>query len=197
MSAQTKAVRGTTGCTAGIISLVLVLCGIGGCFYVCFPEKRPARDLSRFSTLEISAFTYLTPKELEAVRNHSFTPTTLQSIRDRSLSSRFHENIRLYGIKTLSPATAVALHACFPNADLTLPGVTSLDDEVAAILAKHRGSLHLDGVMEISTPAARSLAGHPGKTLSLRGLKELPNEQRTILKQHVGLVLPMAEKQGQ
>lgn len=90
-------------------------------------------------------------------------------------------------LKVLSPEIADIL-CQFPG-DLLLDGVTEIDEDVAASLARHtceswracpgwiRGNvrpptLTLNGVKELSDDAAAALAEHPGR-IELRGLRKL------------------------
>jgi len=177
------------GCLAWVAGVLVAMVGMSGCFYVCFPEQRTARDLSRFSTLEISQFSYITTEELTKFRDKPATPLALPVFRDRPLNRRFNGNIRLNGIAILSPTTAKALAVSFPKSDLTLLGIRSLTDETAAILAAHNGSLYLDGVTHVSESVAALLAEHPGQVLSLMGLANCDGNTVAILRKHRGTLL--------
>lgn len=101
-------------------------------------------------------------------------------------------------IQSLTPDQARRLVTEFPGVDLVfdlhgfgtplerrclpLSGLQSLDAEVAAILASHRGPLLVNGLTRLPDEAARPLARHGGP-LQLDGLGTLSVETATILAQ--------------
>ena len=114
-------------------------------------------------------------------------------MRNFSLNERFNDNIRLNGIRELQAVTAQGLVDFFPGITLTLGGLNGLSDEVAGILAKHKGSLYLDHVSSVSESVARLLSQHPGDVLSLRGLSSMDEPQLRELRKHKGRILLPAE----
>lgn len=72
--------------------------------------------------------------------------------------------------------------------DLYLTGLQEMTNELAKCLTKKRGALVLDGIKELSAPAARSLAIENGRAglLSLNGLKWLRIDEAKELAEHSG-----------
>ena len=157
-----------------------------------FPETNSPRDLSHYSTLEISDFSYVTAKELEAYKECG--PGALAEIREQALTERFNGHIRLNGLTTLNAVTVLALNQYQPRADLSFGRVAIVDANVAELLARRNGDLYLDGLTEMTDAVARSLAQHRGKVLSLRGLKAVTPAQAGVLKKHAGKVLLSSER---
>ena len=71
---------------------------------------------------------------------------------------------------------------------LFLNGVQQLSEPAAAHIARHRGDLHFDGLFELSPEAAKYLAGHRSGLLSLGGLLTLEEATATALTRHRGRV---------
>jgi len=157
-----------------------------------FPENKSPRDLRNYSTLEISDFSYVTAKELEAHKDCG--PGTLAEIREQALTVRFKGHIRLNGLTTLNEVTASALNRYQPRADLSCGRVAVIDASVAELLARRDGDLYLDGLTMMTDAVARELAQHRGKVLSLRGLKSVTPTQVDVLKKHAGKVLLSSER---
>ncbi|MCS5642753.1 MAG: hypothetical protein NZ807_05755, partial [Dehalococcoidia bacterium] len=71
--------------------------------------------------------------------------------------------------------------------ELNLGGLTELSDVAAESLGKHQGhSLILDGLKELSDAAAESLGKHQGSSLNLNGLQELSDAAAKCLGKHHG-----------
>ena len=72
----------------------------------------------------------------------------------------------------------------YPRRVLRFDRLQSLDEEVAAVLVRHRGKLGLDGLKAISPELAAVLARHKGPALHLNGLREVTVEVATALAGH-------------
>jgi hypothetical protein len=70
-----------------------------------------------------------------------------------------------------------------------LGGLTTLPDPVAAALAKHKGTLVLNGVAKLSPAAAESLASHRGIVI-LNGLQSAPADISRILGKNNKIMFP-------
>lgn len=92
-------------------------------------------------------------------------------------------------LNTLPPDMAQSL-VRWKRGDLSLDGLTSLSDETAAVLAKHVGTLSLNGLTRLtSEEAANALSRHRGPVL-LRGLLTISPAVRTILMNNGEIQLP-------
>lgn len=91
----------------------------------------------------------------------------------------------LPALPTLSEKSAAAL-ATSRRWDGKLPAAKSISVETAQALAHRNGNLALDGLTNLPTDVAASLAKHQGGTLSLNGLTKLSDEAAAVLAQHTG-----------
>jgi hypothetical protein len=69
-----------------------------------------------------------------------------------------------------------------------LGGLTSLSNEAAEILSRHKGELWLNGLKSLSDAAAESLSRHKGEVLSLNGLTSVSDEVAESLSKHRGFL---------
>jgi len=65
---------------------------------------------------------------------------------------------------------------------IDLSKATKITEKAAAALARHSGDLVLDGIIELSDACAKALTNFQGRTLSLKGLKQIdPDGAAAIL----------------
>ena len=93
----------------------------------------------------------------------------------------------LPGVRQLAPAVAAIL-ATHDSGGLALNGLELLDEDVARELVKHP-MLALDRVTSLTDQVAAILAAHSG-TLSLRGLREVSGRALETLRANPGIELP-------
>lgn len=84
---------------------------------------------------------------------------------------------------TAEVARALAKHV---GCRLSLSGLTTLPDNVAAALSRYDGNLYLDGLVSLSSGAAKALAKHKGGILSLDGLTDLSEMEAEAFAKHRG-----------
>jgi len=94
------------------------------------------------------------------------------------------------GLTQISESLAEALiktkKSKYQDSALILPNLTTINDSVASILAKHKAPLHLDGLRDLTAGAAKALAKHTPYLLSLNGITSLSDECITFLASHPG-----------
>lgn len=99
-----------------------------------------------------------------------------------------NEGLNLPGLSSLSVSAAREI-ANVTGCELVLDGLTTLSEDIAAILARYQGcmesTLSLDGLTEISEGVAAELKNHCG-WLSLQGLTEISDEVALQLGKHQG-----------
>lgn len=71
---------------------------------------------------------------------------------------------------------------------LRLNWLEAIDNATATALARHRGSLELDGLSDLEPDVATSLASHAGDSLSLNGLHSLTTDAERALAGHDGIL---------
>ena len=114
----------------------------------------------------------------------------LASVSDGAANalSKHNGNINLRGIKNLLDSNGhIALAKRFVNKVncLDLGGLNNLGDEIAQVIATHRGEIILSGLNNLSDGAARALANHNGD-LILSGLTSISVNAATSLANHLG-----------
>jgi hypothetical protein len=110
-----------------------------------------------------------------------FIAITAEAAAMLSTGDRWDTN--LDGLTQLSVEVAQNL-AGAPS--LSLRGIHSLPDDVAAALAEHKDELELGGLTELSDAAAESLGKHQGTSLDLDGLTELSDVASEGISLHRG-----------
>lgn len=95
----------------------------------------------------------------------------------KALASHKGGRLRLCGLSKLSESAAKILSSYYKGknsgAVLTLSGLTEVSDDTLEELVKYKGHLGLPGLKTISDSAAKILAEHKGSFLDLSGLKTL------------------------
>ncbi len=110
-----------------------------------------------------------------------YTAITVEAAARLSTSDRW--DTALDGLTQLSVEVAQNL-AGAPS--LSLRGILSLPDDIAAALAEHKDELDLSRLTELSDAAAKSLGKHQGTSLNLDGLTELSDVASASISQHRG-----------
>ncbi|GDX94545.1 hypothetical protein LBMAG47_02080 [Planctomycetia bacterium] len=113
--------------------------------------------------------------------------TTLSPAAAKAIAGRKSIEIRIDGLTTLTPEAAAILMTVHPHAwNGALPGITTVSEELAQIMAS-RG-VSLPGLKELSPAVAKKFEGKLGS--DLRGLTSLSPEAATLaLKQARGVNL--------
>jgi len=112
---------------------------------------------------------------------YDFVAITAEAAAMLSSGDRWDTN--LDGLTQLSVEVAQNL-AGAPS--LSLRGIHSLPDDIAAALAEHKDELELSGLTELSDAAAESLGKHQGTSLDLDGLTELSDVAAESISLHRG-----------
>lgn len=113
---------------------------------------------------------------------HALSASAAEALGKKAEGS--HSRIELRGLTDLSNEAAKGLIG-EGSFGLVLTGLRSPSIEVLSVLAKHKGMLALDGIMELPVGASKVLAGHEG-SLSLNGLRTLSASDASEFEGHSG-----------
>lgn len=142
-------------------------------------------DFAAYAPVTLSTFV-----ELARVANASLEPASrlpIDAERDPTLhrwlanerQESAAQHLHLPTTDTLSPCEASALSR-FDGTAIFLPKLSTLDAASAALLARFKGSLFLDGLRELDVPTATALATWRGNAeqcfLSLDGVRSASND---------------------
>jgi len=98
---------------------------------------------------------------------------------------------KISGLPSLKSLTSAPLAAKFVSqsqrGDVVFRKVAAISDDVAAVLATHKGKVDLSGLKSLSAPAARSFSAHEG-ALVLDGLEEIGDEAAVALAKAISTV---------
>lgn len=146
---------------------------------------------------ETSSITSLTPEDAEKLicTDDQCRPVTLTrrvtvwKCRTEERTKDIDGKVMHYTVHVPYSEEITHTYSVMQKGDLlSLDGLAEITPETAAVLARHRGFLHLNGLQDLSVGVARVLATEHKGVLQLDGLKDLSTDVAKILAMHQGSI---------